>query len=1042
MSCSDRCISQDSTCCAINTETVVVTSRVRDAPSKSFGFDGTFTENADNRTVYEAVVQPLVKAALEGYNATLFAYGATGTGKTFTMEGGLEGGAAWSADHPESGMISRAVRDVFAHLNTQVDSENSVRVSHLELANEELVDLLATSEDKPLRLFEHPKDGVQIHNLESVPVSSVESIFKILRQSNMRRAVAATKLNAASSRSHCVFTITVQTKETTADGDLIRIGRLHLIDLAGSENVAKAGADKTSTGVINQSLLVLSRVIMALAENRAHVPYRESKLTRLMADSLGGKHRTAMIGCISPAASSYDETMATLEYAAAAKKIKNKPEQNARISKKVVIKEYLNEIEKLKQELRATREKNGVYLSPEDFKAMEESLKGSRDRAAQLDADLAKKSKQLDDTSAVLAGTQEKLRDTSNTLQVTEADLSDTRALLGETQGTLEQTRDALEETDEVVRHQGATEKVLHKNATAILKTLDLRESEVENLHGKIARKNSIEEENRAISASFRQYVGTKVEDMTTQLKKFRASQTEQFAGVKNTVHSFMEDKTKEIETLTEKLDKLQESLIAATAEIAGAVSSFSTDLDSNLREVDQTAAEGRSKAGELLALFMTTAKAQVEKWRAQLQEERGEVTEWGVNTAAALQQVLETNQEFSTAHSEQLAALKQTLADNTAAYTAWADEHRKDIATAVKTHKDRTEKMQRDMTRQISDLISGYVAAQQKAAVAAMTVQHDAMAQHGKALAAQHEVRAKSIDTTFIPAAEARTKSAAKELAAFSETLSSQYAVGASRIEADQARANKYGALVDTTVSAFTKQGAEAAKRTEAELERFTDLLESGASANKDKLEELVQATGAWREEAAEFEMVSRSSVDETKINVDSQIKSLEAATNVFGDKLIGELTGTRDQFHHYFDSLKEDAPTGSTPQKRTLSYPQTLPSILSDDEILSRGFGSLAKPAASVSKTSSSPSEFDSFKPVGDVIANPASTPTQTRPSPASAHKGTVEKAREGAATVDKKALVKAQRQQASTNQVLKKQPSAGPTRNPLQPTVANRK
>jgi kinesin family protein 11 len=264
---------QDSNCCSISNETVTVTSRVRDAPPKSFNFDGTFTENADNRTVYEAVVQPLVKAALEGYNATLFAYGATGTGKTFTMEGGLEGGAAWSADHPESGMISRAVRDVFAHLNAQVDSENSVRVSHLELANEELVDLLATSEEKPLRLFEHPKEGVQIHNLESVPVSSVESIFKILRQSNLRRAAAATKLNASSSRSHCVFTITVQTKETAADGELIRVGRLHLIDLAGSENVAKSGTDKTSTGNINQSLLVLSRVIMALAENRAHVPY-------------------------------------------------------------------------------------------------------------------------------------------------------------------------------------------------------------------------------------------------------------------------------------------------------------------------------------------------------------------------------------------------------------------------------------------------------------------------------------------------------------------------------------------------------------------------------------------------------------------------------------------------------------------------------------------------------------------------------------------------------------------------------------------------
>jgi kinesin family protein 11 len=476
----------------------------------------------------------------------------------------LEGGAAWSADHPESGMIPRAVRDIFSHLQANVDSENSVRVSHLEVANEELVDLLAASDDKPLRLFEHPKDGVVIHNLESVPVNSVESIFKILRQSNARRSASATKLNASSSRSHCVFTITVQTKETAADGELIRVGRIHLIDLAGSENVSKAGSDKATAGGLNQSLLVLGRVIMALAEKRAHVPTRESKLTRLMADSLGGKHITAMIGCITQAASSYDETMATLEYALAAKKIKNKPEQNAKISKKVVIKEYLNEIEKLKAELRATREKNGVYMPAEEFKAMEDALKAARDRSTQLDGELSKKSKQLEDTSSVLSVTQERLRDTSNTLQATEADLSDTRAQLAETQSTLEQTQDALEETGEVVRAQNATEKVLHRNATGILKTLDVREAEVENLHGKIARKNAIEEENRAISSSFRQYVGTKVEDMSTQLKKFRSTQTEQFVAIKSTVHSFMEDKTKEIETLTEKLDSLQETLGAA----------------------------------------------------------------------------------------------------------------------------------------------------------------------------------------------------------------------------------------------------------------------------------------------------------------------------------------------------------------------------------------------------------------------------------------------------------------------------------------------
>ncbi len=1031
---------------------MTVASRLRDAPAKVFSsYDAVFSENCDNKLVYESVVAPLVQSTLQGFNTTVFCYGQTGTGKTHTMEGGLEGGAAWSADHPESGMIPRAVRDIFTHLQNNVDSENSVRVSHLEVANEELVDLLASSDDKPLRLFEHPKDGVVIHNLESVPVNSVESIFKILRQSNARRAAAATKLNAASSRSHCVFTITVQTKETAADGELIRMGRMHLIDLAGSENVAKAGTDKATTGGLNQSLLVLGRVIMALAEKRAHVPTRESKLTRLMADSLGGKHITSMIGCITQAASSYDETMATLEYALAARKIKNKPEQNARVSKKVAIKEYLNEIEKLKAELRATREKNGVYMAAEEFKAMEDALKATRERVAQLDSELGKKGKQLDDTSSMLATTQERLRDTSSVLQATEADLADTRAQLAETQSTLEQTQDALEETGEVVRVQSATEKVLHRNATGILKTLDVRESEVDNLHGKIARKNAIEDENRAISSSFRQYVGTKVEDMSTQLKKFRASQTEQFSSIKNTVHTFMEDKTKEIETLTEKLDTLQETLGAAVSQISGAVATFSGDLDSNLREVDATAAEGRAKASDALQTFMAAAKAQVEKWRAQLQEERGEVTEWGVNTAAALQMALQSQDEFSTSHSSELSGLKQILAENTAAYNAWAEEHRKDIAATIKAHKERTEKMQRDMTRQVSDLISGYVAAQQKALAANAAAQSENVAAHGKSLFGQHDVRAKHIDTVAIPAAEARQRAVAKELSNFSETLNAQYSAGAARIESDKARANKTVQLLDVTLAAANKQATDNAKRSEAELEQLTDLLEAQGGANKAKLEELVQATGAWRDEASEMEMVSRSSVEETKLNTESQIKALETATSSFGDKLVGELMGTRDQFHHYFDSLKEDVPTGSTPQKRVLSYPQSLPAVLSDEEIISRGL--LGSVAAAAPKKSSAVSPnlidevgFESFRPASVPSSEtPVATPTHasTRPSPATGHKSTVEKSAPTAATTtDKKALVKAQRLQQAPQQqpMLKKQISSGPARNPLAPTSAN--
>lgn len=259
--------------------------------------------------------------------------------------------------------------------------EFSMRASYLELYNEEPIDLLASGDmntQNQIRIFDEPnkKGSIIVQGLEEIPVHSTADVYKLLAKGQERRKMAPTLMNAQSSRSHTIFSILVHIKENTIEGeDLIKTGKLNLVDLAGSENISKAGNEKgiraRESVNINQSLLTLGRVITALVERTPHVPYRESKLTRLLQESLGGRTKTSIIATISPGHKDMEETINTLEYAHRAKNIQNKPELNQKIGTKKVLKEYTEEIDKLKRDLEAARERNGVYLANETYAEMQ-----------------------------------------------------------------------------------------------------------------------------------------------------------------------------------------------------------------------------------------------------------------------------------------------------------------------------------------------------------------------------------------------------------------------------------------------------------------------------------------------------------------------------------------------------------------------------------------------------------------------------------------------------------------------------------------------
>uniref|UniRef100_A0AAR2ITV0 Kinesin motor domain-containing protein n=1 Tax=Pygocentrus nattereri TaxID=42514 RepID=A0AAR2ITV0_PYGNA len=324
---------------------------------KAFTYDFVFDIDVQQQQIYSACVHKLIEGCFEGYNATVFAYGQTGSGKTYTMGTGFD----VTVGEEEQGIIPRAVHQLFqgiqrrrleaqecgAHL-----PEFKVSAQFLELYNEEILDLFDSARDPEARgrksnikIHEDGSGGIYTSGVTSRLVSSEEELLQCLKLGALSRTTASTQMNAQSSRSHAIFTIHLcqmrvcpqpSLENGVADGSISQpeyetlTAKFHFVDLAGSERLKRTGAtgERAREGIsINCGLLALGNVISALGDQSkkaGHVPYRDSKLTRLLQDSLGGNSRTVMIACISPSDRDFMETLNTLKYANRARNIKNK----------------------------------------------------------------------------------------------------------------------------------------------------------------------------------------------------------------------------------------------------------------------------------------------------------------------------------------------------------------------------------------------------------------------------------------------------------------------------------------------------------------------------------------------------------------------------------------------------------------------------------------------------------------------------------------------------------------------------------------------
>ena len=378
--------------CVFTSPTSLQFNSTREKNVYRYNFDRIFTPSSTQEDIYSFGVKEIIDSVLNGYNGTVLAYGQTSSGKTYTMQGEME---------PPStqGIIPRMISHVFKYIYNTEGNDFIIKVSMIEIYQEKIRDLLDITRVN-LNIREDNIKGIYVDGCSERYVGCPNDVLALLELGSSNRAQAATNMNEHSSRSHSIFILTINQTNKKDGGS--KIGKLYLVDLAGSEKISKTGATGHTleeAKIINKSLTTLGRVINNLTDGKStHVPYRESKLTRVLQESLGGNSKTCLIITCSPSIYNESETLSTLRFGERAKKIKNKP----KINKEITVAELQKLVERLKENLKQANarinqlenfiKQNGLKIPESDYKKEddeeEEKKKEKEEKEKEKDAEL------------------------------------------------------------------------------------------------------------------------------------------------------------------------------------------------------------------------------------------------------------------------------------------------------------------------------------------------------------------------------------------------------------------------------------------------------------------------------------------------------------------------------------------------------------------------------------------------------------------------------------------------------------------------------
>lgn len=517
----------------------------------------------------------------------------------------------------EAGIIPRVLQKLFEKLEAD-DTESLVKCSFIELYNEDLRDLLSADESAKLKIYDDASKrghiSTVVQGMEEKHIKNAAEGIKVLQDGSLKRQVAATKCNDLSSRSHTVFTISTYVKKPNENGadEYLSAGKLNLVDLAGSENIQRSGAENkraAEAGLINKSLLTLGRVINALVDRSAHIPYRESKLTRILQDSLGGRTKTCIIATISPAKSNLEETISTLDYAFRAKNIKNKPQMNPLLNKKTLLKEFSHEIEKLKSELISTRQRNGVYLSNE---AYEEMTAQSETRRIVMEEQTAKMEtlennlrNRVQDLHALNVSFIGLKKDHDSTKE----QLEQTKNVLDQTEIVLSATRRNLDEETQLRKAHQETEGKLAVIGGELIDKLNKTVHDVSGLHSKNKRKSDLQSLNRTAWGTSQGQVAEVTTMIERRIQEFQDEQKEHISSVSRRMEAFVQEELQKLTSTQAFLDEHLEVFGESKAQLIQQEQKSKDDMDKVLEEIKETRDNVKERVGESLQAISKAAE-------------------------------------------------------------------------------------------------------------------------------------------------------------------------------------------------------------------------------------------------------------------------------------------------------------------------------------------------------------------------------------------------------------------------------------------------
>ena len=879
-----------------------------------------------------------------------------------------------------AGIVPRVLYALFAKLE-QEETENSVKCSFIELYNEELRDLCAGDDSVKLKIFDdNSKKGqttTMVQGMEECHLKTAQEGIQLLRSGSHKRQVAATKCNDLSSRSHTVFTITVYIKRTTEDGqEYLSAGKLNLVDLAGSENIQRSGAENkraAEAGLINKSLLTLGRVINALVERSSHIPYRESKLTRLLQDSLGGRTKTCIIATLSPAKSNLEETISTLDYAFRAKNIRNKPQVNQAINKKTLLKEFTVEIEKLKSELIATRQRNGVYLTQENYEeitTISESRRilseEQRDRIETMEVNLRNRVEEL---FKITTSFQTLKKDNEQT----QLALEGTKGILEKTEIVLEHTRQNLAEEAELRRAHEKTEGILTEIGYGMISTLGKTTSDLDGLRSKIRRTSELQSQNRRNWATSQNHVLDTTRLVEDRIEEFQHQQGQIMNLLSARMQDFVRD---ELEKLGASQSFLQEKMQAyqvSEQEVNQQTAKTRDDMNEVLEEIKTLREDVKSKIGSGLDELSSAAEQISANIITELDRFRDELHQSYANLGRDFKSTFDGLVKSLNAQQVENDRLHAQVLESNAALLAANSHTQGQLAQVVDQEKRKSAEERQQLLQQIAALVGANADAQDQrlnerlAGVSAeLGVANNAFEIQQRAYAAGIEAwnnQSKSIVAGVTTSRDTmKTKlrgdyeMATHHSDLLKDTTTSVHASTVKTVEAQMAHLDTQLHSLDDIVSRVREQNNVHHTAHTASLATLSSTVQSSYSSVGEHL-----STSFERVQSLEADVsAQQNTLKETlsSLSADATIRAPlhELRETVGAQKLI------------------EYNPTGQTPQRVNYHIPSNLPRTEDHDTILSR----LRNRTTSSDDTTRSPTK----QPIFIDVTNSADSTTELFP------------------------------------------------------------